>query len=332
MSRHDFVRPPLGDYHSSPFYGRDVISADDFNTKEILQISDLATQIEMVERNGGRSNILQGKIACVIFYEPSTRTSGSFQAAMLRLGGSVIPYNDPKKFSSEAKGETLEDTMAVLDGQGDVTILRHAEIGAAARAAKAARNPVVNGGDGHGEHPTQALLDLHTIRREHGEVDGLTVTLMGDLRFGRTIHSLAKMLSRFEDISINFVSPEGLDMPEGLCDDLRTRGLVKQVATRALTDVIGDTDVLYVTRTQSERFKDQPELAAAIDASKSDFTVTTDMMSMAKPSMTLLHPLPRTGEIERAVDADPRAKYFDQAEYGVEVREAVLALILGRAD
>lgn len=331
MSRHEFMRPPLGDFHTSPFYGRDVISADDFTNSEVLQISDLATQIEMIERNGGRSKILEGKTACVIFYEPSTRTSGSFQAAMTRLGGNVITYPDPQNFSSVSKGETLEDTMAVLDGQGDVTILRHNYIGAAAQAAKAAINPVVNAGDGSGEHPTQALLDLHTIRREQGEIDGLTVTLMGDLHFGRTVHSLAKMLARFQDVTINFVSPEGLDMPDGLRNDLRTKGLSSQNATRSLREVIGDTDVLYVTRAQSERFKDDPELAAAIEAVRPDFTVTAETMSAAKQSMTLLHPLPRVGEIEPAVDKDPRSKYFEQAEYGVEVREAVLALILGRA-
>ncbi len=331
MSVRDFTRPPLGDFHTSPFYGRDIISADDFSKPEVIQMSDLATQIEMIERNGGQSNILNGKIACVIFYEPSTRTSGSFESAMLRLGGSYIPYIDPEIFSSAAKGETLEDTMRILDGQGDVTIVRHKEIGSAAIAASSARNPVINAGDGPGEHPTQALLDLHTIRREQGEIDGLNVTLMGDLRFGRTIHSLSKMLARFTDITLNFVSPEGLEMPDGIRDDLRTKGLIDQNATRDLYDVLPETDVLYVTRTQSERFKDNKALAAKIEASKPDYTVTPETMNRAKDSMTLMHPLPRVGEISPDVDSDPRAKYFDQAEYGVEVREALLALILGRA-
>jgi len=332
VARHEFTRPPLGDFHTSPFYGRDVISADDFSKPEVIQISDLATQIEMIQRNGGRSTILAGKIANVIFYEASTRTSGSFQAAMLLLGGDVITYPDPKKFSSAAKGENLEDTARTLDGQGHVTILRHVDIGSAAKAARAARNPVVNGGDGAGEHPTQALLDLHTILRTHGEVDGLTVTMMGDLKFGRTIHSLAKMLTMFEDITLNFVSAEGLDMPEGIRDDLRTKGLGNQYATRSLADVLPTTDVLYVTRTQNERFQEEdPEFAEMIRLSIPLYQVTPEVMEGAKTTMTLMHPFPRNEEIAPTVDDDPRAVYFDQADYGVDVREALLALILGRA-
>lgn len=330
MSVREFTRPPLGDFHTSPFYGRDIISAEDFSGPEVLQISDLATQIEQVQRNGGLTPLLVGKTACILFYEPSSRTQGSFKAAMIRLGGNYVDYPDPTVLSSVAKGESLEDTVRILDGQGDVTVIRHKQIGSAAIAAKYARNPVINGGDGHGEHPTQALLDIHTIRREQGEVDGKVITMMGDLRFGRTIHSLARMLTRFSGVSLNFVSPEGLDMPEGDIDFLKTRGLVKQRATRDINEVLPETDVLYVVRTQAERIHD-PELVRAIEESKPLYAVTPETMEKAKPTMTLMHPLPRVGEIAPAVDNDPRAKYFDQAEYGVEVREALLALILGRA-
>jgi aspartate carbamoyltransferase len=277
----------------------------------------------MVERVG-TFDLLKGKILTNLFYEPSTRTSSSFTAAMERLGGSVIPISEVK-YSSVAKGESLPDTVRTLECYSDVIVLRHPETGAAATAARYARKPIINAGDGTGEHPTQALLDLFTIREELGRLEGLTVTMLGDLKYGRTVHSLSRLLTLY-GAKLNFVSPEILRMPPAIVEELGKSGLVQNEYTQ-LDSVLAETDVLYVTRVQKERFDD----LNVYESVKGAFVITPETMKSAKSQMVLMHPLPRVGEISYEVDADPRAAYFRQMEYGLYVRMALLAMVLGKA-
>jgi aspartate carbamoyltransferase len=243
---------------------------------------------------------------------------------MERLGGSVIPINEVR-YSSVAKGESLPDTVRTLECYADVIVLRHPEVGASALAAKYARKPIINAGDGVGEHPTQALLDLFTIIEELGHTDGLTVTMLGDLKYGRTVHSLARLLSLFR-VTVNYVAPEILRMPPEIIQELKASGL-PQFEYDSLDDIIASTDVLYVTRVQKERFED-PE---AYEGVKGAFVINTDTLQRARERMIVMHPLPRVGEIAMDVDEDPRAAYFRQMEYGLYVRMALLAMVLGKA-
>jgi aspartate carbamoyltransferase len=243
---------------------------------------------------------------------------------MERLGGSVIPISEVR-YSSVAKGESLPDTIRTLEAYADVIVLRHPETGSAALAAKYARKPIINAGDGAGEHPTQALLDLFTIREELGKIDGLTVTMLGDLRYGRTVHSLARLLTLY-NVKINYVSPEILRMPAEIIAEINEKNIPqKEYAT--LDPVLAETDVLYVTRVQKERFEnpDNYELV------KNAYVITPEVMQPAKNEMIVMHPLPRVGEISMEFDDDPRAAYFRQMEYGLYVRMALLALVLGKA-
>jgi aspartate carbamoyltransferase len=278
---------------------------------------------EMVLRVG-TFDLLKGKILANLFYEPSTRTSSSFTAAMERLGGSVIPINEVR-YSSVSKGESLPDTVRSLECYADVIVLRHPEVGASALAAKYARKPIINAGDGVGEHPTQALLDLFTIIEELGSADGLTVTMLGDLKNGRTVHSLSRLLSLF-GVKLNYVAPEVLQMPQEIISELADKG-VHQHAYTELDPVIATTDVLYVTRVQKERFASE----ADYDAVKGLYVIDTQTMAKAKSKMIVMHPLPRVGEISEGVDDDPRAAYFRQMEYGLYTRMALLAMVLGKA-
>ena len=265
-----------------------------------------------------------GKLLANLFYEPSTRTSASFTAAMERLGGSVIPINEVK-YSSVSKGESLPDTVRSLEAYVDVIVLRHPEEGATALAAQYTKKPIINAGDGVGEHPTQALLDLFTILEELGEVDGLTVTLVGDLKYGRTVHSLARLLSRYE-VTLNYVSPDILQMPDKIVTEIEESGTPQAVHTD-LESVIGDSDVVYVTRVQKERFENPADYEKVAGA----YVISPETMKLAKERMALMHPLPRVNEISIDVDDDPRAAYFRQMEYGMYVRMALLALVLGKA-
>jgi aspartate carbamoyltransferase len=277
----------------------------------------------MVQRVG-TFDLLKGKVLTNLFYEPSTRTSSSFVAAIQRLGGSVIQINNVT-FSSVSKGETLQDTVKTLECYSDAIVLRHPEKGSAAEAAAAASKPIINAGDGPGEHPTQALLDAYTIVEEMGTLDGLTITMVGDLKYGRTVHSLARLLTMY-DVKINYVSPEILAMPEYLVTEVAATG-TEQTETTDLESVLGDTDVLYVTRIQKERFEDPTDY----DNVKDSYVITSQVMQGAKDNMIVMHPLPRVGEIAPEFDNDPRAAYFRQMEYGMYVRMALLALVLGRA-
>lgn len=315
---------PFGDHRDAPFYGKDILSVKQFSRADLEYIFAVAHEMrEMVERVG-TFDLLKGKILANLFYEPSTRTSSSFTSAMERLGGSVIPINEVR-YSSVSKGESLPDTVRTLECYADVIVLRHPEVGASALAAQYARKPIINAGDGIGEHPTQALLDLFTIVEELGQVDGLTVTMLGDLKYGRTVHSLARLLSLY-DVRLNYVSPEILRMPAEIIAELSEKGIPQSEHT-SLDEVLPETDVLYVTRVQKERFENPAEYESVKDA----YVITPEVMRRAKERMIVMHPLPRVGEISMEVDADPRAAYFRQMEYGLYVRMALLAMVLGKA-
>lgn len=316
---------PFGDDKNAPWYGKDILSVKQFSHDDLEYIFGVAHEMRgMVERLG-TFDLLKGKILANLFYEPSTRTSSSFTAAMERLGGSVIPISEVK-YSSVSKGESLPDTVRTLECYADVIVLRHPETGSAALAAKYARKPIINAGDGVGEHPTQALLDAFTIMEELGRLENLTITMLGDLKYGRTVHSLARLLSNFSGIKLNYVSPEILRMPREVMEEVREHG-IPQAEFSALEDVLPTTDVLYVTRVQKERFEDP----AVYESVKGAFVVDPDIMKAAKQDMIVMHPLPRVGEISVDFDDDPRAAYFRQMEYGLYVRMALLAMVLGKA-
>jgi aspartate carbamoyltransferase len=315
---------PFGDQRDSPFYGKDILSVSQFGRQDLEYIFGVAHEMREMVARVGTFDLLKGKILANLFYEPSTRTSSSFTSAMERLGGSVIPINEVR-YSSVAKGESLPDTVRTLECYADVIVLRHPEVGASALAAEHARKPVINAGDGIGEHPTQALLDLFTVVEELGDVDGLTVTMLGDLKFGRTVHSLARLLSQYR-VKLFYVSPDILRMPSEIIRELEAKD-IPQSEHVTLDEVLPETDVLYVTRVQKERFSDQ----AVYEQVKDAYTITPQTLSGAKERMVVMHPLPRVGEISMEVDSDPRAAYFRQMEYGLYVRMALLAMVLGKA-
>ncbi len=314
---------PFGDDKMAPWYGKDIISVKQFNRENLEYIFAVAHEMRTMVERVGTFDLLKGKILANLFYEPSTRTSSSFTAAMERLGGSVIPINEVK-YSSVSKGESLPDTVRTLECYADVIVLRHPETGSAAIAAKAAHKPVINAGDGIGEHPTQALLDAFTIREELGHLDGLTVSMLGDLKYGRTVHSLSRLLSLYK-VRLNYVSPDILRMPQEVRGELSAKGMEQQECT--LEEVLPQTDVLYVTRVQKERFEDP----AVYEKVKGAYVIDAATMKAAKEHMIVMHPLPRVTEISMDFDEDPRAAYFRQMEYGLYVRMALLAMVLGKA-
>ena len=324
IDKHNMSHLPLGDHKNAPWYGKDIISVKQFGREDLEYIFAVSHEMHDMVDHIGTFDLLKGKILANLFYEPSTRTSSSFTAAMERLGGSVIPINEVK-YSSVSKGETLPDTVRSLECYADVIVIRHPEVGSAAIAAKAARKPVINAGDGIGEHPTQALLDAFTIREEIGHLDGLTVTLLGDLKHGRTVHSLARLLSLYK-VKLNYVAPDILRMPAELIEELNVKG-IEQAEYTALDQTLPQTDVLYVTRVQKERFTDE----AVYESVKGAYVIDPKVMKAAKERMIVMHPLPRVGEISTDFDDDPRAAYFRQMEYGLYVRMALLAMVLGKA-
>ena len=305
--------------------GEDVLAVSQFDRERIEYIFSRTREMREMVQKVGAVDLLKGYVLACIFYEPSTRTSSSFISAMERLGGSVIPITSGVKFSSVSKGETLADTVRVLEQYADAIVLRHPQLGSAQQAADAASVPVINAGDGTGEHPTQALLDLFTIREELGKVDGLKIAMVGDLRFGRTVHSLTKLLLNY-DVSLRFVSPEILRMPLTVMNKVIDAG-VNVRETHDVADVIENADVLYVTRVQKERFSD----LAQYEEVKNYYEISPELLGKAKEKMVVMHPLPRVGEIFDSVDADPRAAYFRQAQNGMFIRMALLAAVLGQA-
>ena len=316
---------PFGDHKTAPWYGQDILSVKQFSRSDLEYVIEVAHEMRIMVERIGTFDLLKGKILANLFYEPSTRTSSSFMAAMERLGGAVIPISEVR-YSSVAKGESLPDTVRTLECYADVVVLRHPEVGAAALAAKHCRKPVINAGDGVGEHPTQGLLDTFTIHEELGRLDNLNITMLGDLKYGRTVHSLARLLTLFNGITLNYVSPEILRMPQEVRDEVNDRGIFQTEHT-TLKKVLPKTDVLYVTRVQKERFEDIDEYEKV----KSAYVITPEVMKAAKKKMIVMHPLPRVTEISMAFDEDPRAAYFRQMEYGLYVRMALLAMVLGKA-
>lgn len=318
------VQLPFGEKREGRLYGQHVLSVSQFSPDDLEEIFAVAEEMRMMVKRVGTFDLLKGKVLANLFYEPSTRTSSSFIAAIERLGGSAIPINEVR-YSSVTKGESLPDTVRTLESYSDVIVLRHPDTGAAATAARYCRKPIINAGDGTGEHPTQALLDLFTIREEIGKVDGLTITMLGDLKYGRTVHSLARLLALYK-VKLNYVAPDILQMPRSLVDELRARG-IPQAEPTSLDDVLAETDVLYVTRVQKERFENPGEYESV----KNAYVIDPAIMARAKQRMILMHPLPRVSEITMEVDNDPRAAYFRQMEYGLYVRMALLAMVLGKA-
>lgn len=317
----DVAPPPAG----TPLAGWDILSVDQFQPEILDYIFTRSREMrDMVGQVGG-VDILKGHVLACLFYEPSTRTSSSFIAAMERLGGSVIPITQGVQFSSVSKGETLADTVRTLEQYADVIVLRHPQVGSAKLAAGYAEVPVINAGDGPGEHPTQALLDLFTIGEELGTLDGLKIAMVGDLRYGRTVHSLTRLLLHY-DVSLRFVSPEILRLPLKIMNQVIDSGLnVRE--THDVAEVIENADVLYVTRVQKERFNDLTQYEEV----RNHYEITPELIARAKEKMVIMHPLPRVGEIHYGVDEDPRAAYFRQVRNGMYVRMALLAGVLGRA-
>jgi len=304
---------------SLEFEGRDIISIKDFSREEINHIFKVAKSMEPLATKS--STMLRGKILATLFFEASTRTRLSFESAMHKLGGSTIGFAEAE-IASVKKGENLADTIRTVENYADVIALRHPLEGAARLAAEFAKVPILNGGSGAEEHPTQALLDLYTMNKEKGKIDGLKVAFVGDLRYGRTVHSLAYALSLY-DIELYLISPETLRMRREVLQTIKEK--IPVVEKTNLEKIIPLVDVLYVTRIQKERFPDPVEYAKV----KGSYKIDLQTLSEAKKDLTILHPLPRVDEIAPEVDNSPFARYFQQVWNGVVVRMALLALILG---
>jgi aspartate carbamoyltransferase catalytic subunit len=301
------------------FEGRDIISIRDLTREEVDYILETAELMEPLTRVG--SDILKGKILANLFFEPSTRTRLSFEAAIRRLGGDHIGFSQPAGSSVE-KGENLADTIRTVENYSDVIVLRHPLEGAAKMAAEFSAVPVINAGSGSEEHPTQALLDLYTIKREIGKIDGLSIAVLGDLRYGRTVHSLAYTLALY-DVTLYLVSPELLRARKEVLEYVKKKTRVFE--TDDLDEIIPKIDVLYVTRIQKERFPDPEEYEKV----RGSYRITLDTVRHAKSSLAILHPLPRVDEIAPEVDSTAHAKYFKGVWYGLAVRMGILALVLG---
>lgn len=304
------------------FEGRDIVSIRDFTREEIEHIMETTRVMEPLTKRG--TTMLQGRTLATLFFEPSTRTRMSFESAMQKLGGNCISIAEARTSSVE-KGESLADTIRTVENYADLLVLRHPLDGSARMAAEMASVPVINAGSGAEEHPTQALLDLYTIQREVGRIDDLSIAFVGDLRYGRTVHSLAYGLANY-DTAIYFVSPESLRVRREVIDEVGQR--VKVFETRELDEALPKVDVLYVTRIQKERIPDPEEYEKV----KGIYRVTAETLRNAKSSMIVMHPLPRVDEIAPEVDMTPNAKYFKQMWYGLVTRMALLALCLGAVE
>lgn len=300
---------------------RHLMNPLDFSVEELEELFDLAGDIE--KNRDKYAKVCEGKKLATCFYEPSTRTRLSFEAAMLNLGGEVLGFSEASS-SSAAKGESVSDTIRVISCYADICAMRHPKEGAAYVAASKSKIPVINAGDGGHQHPTQTLTDLLTIRSLKGRLDYFTIGLCGDLKFGRTVHSLINALSRYSNINFVFISPEELRVPDYITEMLNEKGIAYKEVIR-LEDVISELDILYMTRVQRERFFNEEDYIRLKDF----YILTKDKMSLAKKDMMILHPLPRVNEISVEIDDDPRAAYFKQAQYGVYVRMALILTLLG---
>ena len=305
--------------YSLQFKGRDIISIEDFSRDEIDYIMRISHTME--PRATKSSDMLKGKILASLFFEPSTRTRLSFEAAMLKLGGSAIGFAEAE-ITSVRKGENLADTIRTVENYSDIIVLRHPLEGAAKLAAEFSKIPILNAGSGAEEHPTQALMDLYTIQKEKGKIDGLKIALIGDLRYGRTVHSLACALSLY-DIELYLISPDTLRMRHGVIRTIKNKISISEDAN--LEKIIPQLDVLYVTRIQKERFPDPAEYAKV----KGTYRIDLKTLKKAKKDMIILHPLPRVDEIAYEIDSTPQARYFQQIRNGIVVRMTLLSLVLG---
>jgi aspartate carbamoyltransferase catalytic subunit len=300
-----------------------VIEAQQFDRPLLAEIFAVTKEMEEVVSRYG-SNILSRRLMASLFYEPSTRTRLSFESAMMRLGGQVVTTESAREFSSAAKGETLEDTIRIVEGYSDVIVIRHYEGGSARRAAEVASVPIINAGDGPGQHPTQALLDIYTIQKEIGRLDNFKIAMVGDLANGRTVRSLAYLLSKYEDVKIFFVAPRVVRMKDDIKAHLDEHGVEWEEA-EDLIAVVKEADVVYQTRIQRERFGDRIE---DYEKARGKYVIDGTVMEALPDSSVVLHPLPRVDEIVPEVDSDPRAAYFRQAHNGLYIRMALLRMVL----
>jgi aspartate carbamoyltransferase len=306
------------------FEGKDILSTENMSKEEIQEILQVSAKMEELCKTRHVSDLLADKVVAVLFLEPSTRTRLSFETAVKRLGAKAITVADAKT-SSTAKGETLADTALTVEGYVDCIVVRQPQIGGAKVMADAVKIPVINGGDGAGQHPTQALLDLYTIQKERGTLEGLRVAMVGDLKYGRTVHSLAYALAPFKPKEYVFCAPGALQMPDHIISDMKKKGIACKTSD-SMEEAL-QADVLYMTRIQKERFTD----VAEYEKLKGSFVLTRRLVEKGKKGVTLMHPLPRVDEITTDVDDLPNAAYFRQAHNGVFVRMALLALVMGRA-
>lgn len=302
--------------------GRHLIEPMDFTTEELEEVFELADRI--IERPEEYSNLCEGKLLATLFYEPSTRTRLSFEAAMIRLGGKVIGFSEAGS-SSTAKGESIADTIRTIGCYSDIAVMRHPKEGAPKVASLYSTIPVINAGDGGHQHPTQTLTDLLTIRSIKGSLSDLTIGLCGDLKFGRTVHSLIKAMSRYKNITFQLISPKELKIPEYIKKEVLEKNNIKFTEVERLEDAIGSLNILYMTRVQKERFFNEEDYVRLKDS----YILDQEKMTMAKEDMIILHPLPRVNEISLEVDQDPRAFYFKQTKFGMYVRMALIAKLLG---
>jgi aspartate carbamoyltransferase catalytic subunit len=304
------------------FKGRDIVSIKDLSIDDINHVLDTAERMVPIAKGQKLNNTLEGKILATLFFEPSTRTRLSFESAMLRLGGRSLGFSDIGG-TSVKKGETLADTIKMAESYSDIIVLRHQHEGAARLAADFSDKPVINAGDGAGQHPTQTLLDLFTIRQEKGTIDGRNIVIVGDLKYGRTVHSLSYALSMFRP-NLTFVAPPTLQMPREILEHLEAMN-IKYTLSNSLENVLSSADVLYVTRIQKERFPDPEEYKKVAGS----YLINNALLKDAKKDLKIMHPLPRVTEIAPEVDLTPHALYFKQAFNGVPVRMALLSLVIG---
>jgi len=297
-----------------------ILRSEQYDTQTLEHLFAVADKMEKKLKQP-KTYPLKGKILASLFYEPSTRTRFSFESAMIRLGGSIIQTESAQEFSSALKGETLEDTIRVISEYADVIVLRHFEEGASEKAASVSKVPIINAGDGKGQHPTQGLLDLYTIKRERGKIDGLHIAMIGDLRHGRTVRSLCYLLGKYENIKISFASPKNLRMDADIKTYLSEHG-VSFTEHEDMLPCIKEADIVYQTRIQKERHE------TSYKKPKHSYTIDQEIVNLMRDDAILLHPLPRLNEIHKTVDSSPKARYFKQAYYGLLIRMALLETVL----